>query len=336
MPPVKQGEKVGIVLFNLGGPDSLDAVKPFLFNLFNDPDIINFPLSFLFRRKLAKFISERRSPKIVEQYKQIGGKSPLTYLTKKQAEALEMELKKQINCKVYLAMRYWNPFTEETMGRMQKDGVSKVVLLPLYPQFSVSTTGSSMNEWNRIAKYYSYFQNVDTRLIKEYHDYPSYIDSIIMGINESLTKFSPAEQESVVLLFSAHGTPVKLVKQGDPYKLQIEETVESVMSRSGFKQMHYLSYQSKVGPQKWLEPKTRDTITMLASEGIKNILVIPIAFVSDHLETLFEIGIEFCHLAKEKGIRQFEVMPGLNDSPLFIKALSELVLNSLDEKMDKE
>lgn len=327
-------EKIGIVLFNLGGPDSSDAVKPFLFNLFNDPDIINFPLSFLFRKRLAKMISEKRSPKIIEQYSKIGGKSPLLELTRKQATALELELRKTIDCKVYIAMRYWNPFTEEAMGRMQKDNISRIVLLPLYPQYSISTTGSSMNEWKRVSKYYTYFQDIETDFVKEYYDYAPYIDTIIDSINRTLERFSETSRNSVVLLFSAHGTPIKLVKQGDPYKHQIEETVKKVMERGNFTQNHFLSFQSKVGPQKWIEPKTPDAITDLASRGFKNILVIPIAFVSDHLETLYEIGIEFRHLANEKGIEQFEVMPGLNDSPLFIKALCGLVLEKLNDKVN--
>lgn len=323
-------EKIGVVLLNLGGPDSPEAVQPFLFNLFNDPDIINFPLSFLFRKRLAKIISTKRSPKIVEQYKQIGGKSPLLDLTIKQSEALQSELRKKINCSVFIAMRYWKPFTEETLKKMQEEGISKILLLPLYPHYSISTTGSSYNEWKRLVKSYKYFQSLDVKLVREYYNFPLYIDSIVDSINNTLLKFPEGERSSVVLLFSAHGTPVKLFKQGDPYKYHIEGTVKEVMSRGAFKQKHFLSFQSKVGPQKWLDPKTPDIIEKLAGEDEKNILVIPVAFVSDHLETLYEIGIEFRHLAIEKGIKQFEVMPGLNDSPLFIKALSELVLDNLN------
>ena len=328
---MNEQEKIGVVLFNLGGPDSLDAVKPFLFNLFNDPDIINFPLSFLFRKRLAKLISEKRSPKIIEQYKQIGGKSPLLELSQKQALALEAELNRSINCKVYLAMRYWHPFTEETMEQMQNDGIDKIIFLPLYPQYSVSTTRSSKNEWDKVIENFPKIKKIKSALINNYHDFPAYIDSIVDGINKTLQKFPESERNNVVLLFSSHGTPIKLVKQGDPYKGQIECSVKCVMERGKFSQKHYLSFQSKVGPQKWIEPKTPDMIEKLANEGEKYLLVIPIAFVSDHLETLFEIGIEFCHLAKEKGIVQFEVMQGLNDSPLFIKALKELVLNKLEE-----
>ncbi|MFI5144576.1 MAG: ferrochelatase [Ignavibacteria bacterium] len=328
-------EKIAVVLLNLGGPDSPEAVQPFLFNLFNDPDIINFPLSFLFRKRLAKIISTKRSPKIIDQYKQIGGKSPLLDLTIKQSEALQTELRTKIDCSVYMAMRYWKPFTEETMRRMKKDEITKIVLLPLYPHYSISTTGSSYNEWKRLVKIYKYFRSLDIRLVKEYFDFPAYIDSLVESINKTLLRFPENELESVVLLFSAHGTPVKLFKQGDPYKYHIESTVKEVMSRGAFKQKHFLSFQSKVGPQKWLEPKTPDTIEKLAAGGEKFLLIIPVAFVSDHLETLYEIGIEFRHLAEEKGIIQFEVMPGLNDSPLFIKALAELVLNSLNGEIGK-
>jgi ferrochelatase len=323
-------KKIGIVLLNLGGPDSAEAVQPFLYNLFSDPDIINFPLSFLFRKRLAKLISTKRAPKIIEQYNHIGGKSPILELTTKQANALEKELSKKINCKVYIAMRYWKPFTEDVLEQIKKDNIDEVILLPLYPQFSVSTTGSSVNEWSKVKRKYHELKDLKVELIETYYTDPDYIDSIIGNINETLKRFPEDRRKDLVLLFSAHGTPVKLVKMGDPYNEHIQATVAEVMKRSGYKQKHYLSYQSKVGPQKWLEPKTPDTIERLASEGVKDILVIPIAFVSDHLETLFEVGIEFRHLAKEKGIEQFEVMPGLNDSPKFISALANLVMKNIN------
>jgi len=287
-------------------------------------------LSFLFRKRLAKLISTKRAPKIIEQYNHIGGKSPILELTTKQANALEKELNSKINCKVYIAMRYWKPFTEDVIEQIKKDNIDEVILLPLYPQFSVSTTGSSVNEWTKVKRKNPDLKDLRVELIETYYTDPNYIDAIIENINETLKRFPEDRQNDLVLLFSAHGTPVKLVKMGDPYNLHIKETVAEVMKRSGYKQRHYLSYQSKVGPQKWLEPKTPDTIERLAGEGVKDILVIPIAFVSDHLETLFEVGIEFRHLAKEKGIEQFEVMPGLNDSPKFISALANLVMKKLN------
>ena len=319
--------RIGVVLLNLGGPDSSEAVRPFLFNLFNDPEIINFPLSFLFRKRLAKLISDKRSPKIVEQYNQIGGKSPINELTQKQAYALQKALDGNIDSRVYIAMRYWKPFTEEVMQQIEKDEINEVVLLPLYPQFSKSTTGSSIKEWNRLTEKFPYVKKLKTTVIERYYDYIPYIDSIVERINQTLKKFPKDELNNVHVMFSAHGTPVKLVKEGDPYRQEIIKTVVAVMERGKFSQKHHLSYQSKVGPQKWLEPKTPDVIEKLAGEGVKYILIVPIAFVSDHLETLFEIGIEFRHLAREKGVEQFEVMEGLNDSPKFISALKELILD---------
>ena len=321
--------RIGVVLLNLGGPDSSEAVRPFLFNLFNDPEIINFPLSFLFRKRLAKLISDKRSPRIVEQYKQIGGKSPINELTQRQADALQKALDGNIDSRVYIAMRYWKPFTEEVMQQIKKDEINEVVLLPLYPQFSKSTTGSSVKEWMRLTEKYPYVKKLKTTVIERYYDYIPYIDSIVERINQTLEKFPKDELNNVHIMFSAHGTPMKLVREGDPYRQEIIKTVVAVMERGKFPQKHHLSYQSKVGPQKWLEPKTPDVIEKLAGEGVKYMLIVPIAFVSDHLETLFEIGVEFRHLARGKGIEQFEVMEGLNDSPKFITALKELVLDAV-------
>lgn len=319
--------RIGVVLLNLGGPDSTEAVRPFLFNLFNDPEIINFPLSFLFRKRLAKLISDKRSPRIAEQYNQIGGKSPINELTQRQAYALQKSLDGIIDSRVYIAMRYWKPFTEDVIQQVEKDEINEIVLLPLYPQFSKSTTGSSIKEWNRLAEKFPFVKKLKTTVIERYYDYIPYIDSVVTRINETLEKFDESVRDNVHIMFSAHGTPVKLVKEGDPYQQEIIKTVVAVMERGKYKQKHHLSYQSKVGPQKWLEPKTPDVIEKLAGEGVKHLLIVPIAFVSDHLETLFEIGIEFRHLAKEKGVEQFEVMEGLNDSPKFISALKELVLD---------
>jgi ferrochelatase len=324
--------KTGVVLLNLGGPDSLDAVKPFLYNLFCDPEIINFPLSFLFRKRLAKLISDKRSPKVILQYKELGGKSPLAELTFRQADALERALKNEIDCKVYTAMRYWHPFTDEVIEQIKKDKIKRVVLLPLYPQYSKSTTGSSVNEWNRLAAKDPLMKNIEVHTVEKYYDHPGYLDSIIENIGTALEKFPREHRNDFHIIFSAHGTPIKLVKEGDPYKYHIENTVSAVVNRAQFSQRYHLSYQSKVGPQRWLEPKTPDVIEKLAGEGVKYLLIVPIAFVSDHLETLYEIGIEFRYLAKRYGIEQFEVMPALNDSPKFISALKDLVLKTLSKK----
>jgi ferrochelatase len=317
-------ERIGVVLLNLGGPDSLEAVEPFLFNLFSDPDIIDFPLSFLFRKRLAKAISTRRSPGVIEQYREIGGKSPLKEYTLLQASLLEEKLNQSVPTKVYVAMRYWRPFTEEAIQAIERDGIKRVILLPLYPQFSKATTTSSMKEWENQVRDRS--SNLRHTLIESYHDHPTYIDAFVERIEQGLERFPSDRRDDVNILFSAHGTPMKLVRQGDPYSQQIKETVKSIMGRGRFKQSHRLCYQSKVGPLKWLEPSTPNTIAELAAKGVKDMLLVPVAFASDHLETLFELGIEYRRQAKEKGVEQYEVTEGLNDSPKFIDALAELVL----------
>jgi ferrochelatase len=316
-------EKVGVVLLNLGGPDSLDAVEPFLFNLFSDPDIIDFPGSFLFRKRLAKLISTRRSPMVIKQYAQIGGKSPIKDHTLQQASLLEQKLNEQMSAKVYVAMRYWNPSTDEALDAIDRDGIKKVILLPLYPQFSKATTTSSFKEWEKRLKERG--MDLDYSLIEHYYDRPAYIDAFVERLKQGLERFPDEIRDYVNILFSAHGTPMKLVKQGDPYSHQIAKTVEAIMKRGEFKQPHSLCYQSKVGPLKWLTPSTPDMIADLASNGVKYMLLVPVAFASDHLETLFELGIEYRRQANERGVVQYEVTEGLNDSPRFIQALADLV-----------
>jgi ferrochelatase len=317
-------EKIGVVLLNLGGPDSLEAVEPFLYNLFVDPDIINFPGSFLFRRGLAKLISSKRHPKIQEQYKQIGGKSPLKDFTLGQAKLLETKLNEKFPAKVYAAMRYWHPFTEEVLGELEKENIKKVILLPLYPQYSMATTESSVKEWKKQLEKRSN-KTIEWTLVEHYYDFPPYIDACVERVNQGLDKFPAEKRDKVNILFSAHGTPMKLVRQGDPYSGHICETVTAVREKGGWTNPTHLCFQSKVGPQKWLTPSTPDTIDELTKKGVKDMLIVPIAFASDHLETLFEVGIEFRHEAEEKGVQQFEVTEGLNYSEKFIDALAQLV-----------
>jgi ferrochelatase len=320
-------EALGVVLLNLGGPDSLDAVEPFLFNLFSDPDIIDFPGSFLFRKRLAKLISTKRAPRVIEQYKKIGGKSPLKDHTLKQAALLEEKLNEKIPAKVFAAMRYWHPSTDEALDAIEREGIKKVILLPLYPHYSKATTASSVEEWERRAN--ARGAKLDTQLIESYYDFPPYIDAFVERINKGLERFPAERRSDVHLVFSAHGTPMKLVKQGDPYSGHIKKTVTAVMERGGYAQEHSLCYQSKVGPMKWLTPSTPDMVRELAAKGVKDMLIVPIAFTSDHLETLFELGIEYRHVAKEAGVEQYEVTTGLNDSPIFIDALAQLVFEKV-------
>ncbi len=324
---VNQGksEKIGVVLLNLGGPDSLDAVEPFLFNLFSDPDIIDFPGSFLFRKRLAKLISTRRSPMVRKQYEKIGGKSPLKDHTLKQAALLEEKLNERFPAKVYAAMRYWKPSTEETLDEIAKEGIKRVILLPLYPHYSKATTESSVKEWEKQLGKRGNEMQIETTLVESYYDFPHYVEALVERINEGLERFPEEIRQDTHLVFSAHGTPMKLVRQGDPYSGHIKETVDAIMRLGAYTQASSLCYQSKVGPLKWLTPSTPDTIKDLASKGVKHMVVIPVAFASDHLETLFELGIEYRHVASEAGVEQYEVTTGLNDSPLFIDALARLV-----------
>ncbi len=315
---------IGVVLLQLGGPDSLSSVEPFLYNLFCDPDIIDLPLAFLFRRRLAKFISSRRAPKVAEYYKKIGGRSPILRLTTRQALALERELSMDLHTRTFIAMRYWHPLTEETIELLKREGIQRVILVPLYPQYSKTTTGSSVNEWNRIIDRMGADQ-LRADVIHDYCEHPLYIRALVKNIRIALARVKPAERSNVHLVFSAHGTPIRLVRDGDPYQQQVIRTYRSVVREGNFDLPHHLCYQSKVGPQRWLEPSLVDTIDRLAAEHVTHVIVIPIAFVSDHSETLYEINMEVRHRAKQAGIQHYDMSPALNTNPLFIRALAELV-----------
>ena len=322
---MKRESPLGVVLLQLGGPDSLESVEPFLYNLFCDPDIIDLPLAFLFRRPLARLISRRRAPKVQDLYKRIGNKSPIFKLTNRQAKALQRELDGKIDAKVYVGMRYWYPMTNDAVEQIYKDNVHRVLLLPLYPHYSKATTGSSVNEWNRVIARHG-LNHVAVDLVEEYCDHPLYISSLVRNINIALKRVPASDRSKVHLVFSAHGTPVKLVKSGDPYQTQIVRTYNAVLAKGEFGLNHHLCYQSKVGPEKWLEPSLDDTIKRLAKEKVSHVIVIPIAFVSDHSETLWEINIETKEEAKRLGIKYFDMSPALNTNPFFIQALADLVL----------
>jgi len=313
----------GVVLFQLGGPDSLQAIEPFLFNLFCDPDIIDFPFARLGRRPLAKLISTTRAKKVAHHYQVIGGCSPIRRHTEQQARALEAELRHAgVDATCVVAMRYWHPFTAEAIAQLQAADVDEVVLLPMYPQYSSTTTGSSLNEWERKAKL-----QWTTHVVREFYAHPGYLEAVCEQVERTLARFArPAEAE---LVFSAHSVPVSVIEHGDPYQRQIEETVALVMERGGWRNHHRLCYQSKVGASKWLQPSLRTTVRDLAAANVKDVCIVPIAFVSDHVETLGEIDHEAREQALALGIRQFEMTPGLNDSPTFIRALAELVTEKL-------
>jgi len=326
-------KKTAVVLFQLGGPDSLDAVEPFLFNLFMDPDIIDFPLAFLARKPLAKLISSRRSLKVQNNYKLIGGKSPILDLTRLQANALEARfIQHGIQAQVFIAMRYWHPMTDEVVGAIKAGGFDRIILLPLYPQFSQATTGSSLNEWSRQARKQDL--NLPTRFVCCYPNHPALLEAFIENINKSLMKFSNISPAEIDLVFSAHGIPIDYIQKGDPYQLQIEETVHSVVESGKWKSPHTLCFQSKVGPMQWLKPSLIETVERLAGEARKHLLIIPIAFVTDHIETLHEINIDVRKHAMTRGVQQFEIMTALNNHPKFIECLTDLVTQQLTNAVE--
>jgi ferrochelatase len=315
-------KRIAVVLFQLGGPDSQSAVEPFLYNLFCDPDIINFPGAFLARKALAKLISTRRSKVVAQHYAAIGGGSPIRRLTELQARALEAALRPHMNARAVVAMRYWHPDTCEAISALESAPYDELVLLPLYPHFSFATTGSSLKEWNRL-----YTARVPVHLIDHFFDHPDYIAGIVDRINSVLIQLPRPDE--VHLVFSAHGLPITLVEKGDPYPRQIEQTVELVRQLGAWPNPHVLCFQSKVGPQRWLQPSLSGTIEAMALDGVKRMLVIPMSFLTEHIETLHEISMEAREEAETLGVSDFHMMPALNDSPLLIRALADLVLRSV-------
>lgn len=320
-------EPTGVVLLQLGGPDALENVEPFLENLFRDPDIIDLPLARLFRAPLARLIARRRAPKVQEYYRRIGGRSPILRLTLRQARALEQELRPAMDARVYVAMRYWHPLTDEALAAVRRDGVRRVILLPLYPQYSGTTTGSSVAEWRRAMRRQNLRDPDDLRVevVEEYCEHRGYVGALVGRIAVALRRVRPPDRPRVHLVFSAHGIPLKLVRRGDPYQQQIIRTVNAVVRAGEFSLPHDLCYQSKVGPERWLEPSLEGTIRLLAGQGVTHMIIVPVAFVSDHSETLWEINIQLRELAQSLGVRHYDMMPALHTHPLFIGALADLV-----------
>ena len=324
---MSQKKKVGVVLFQLGGPDSPDAVEPFLYNLFCDPDIIDFFGAWFARRPLARYIARTRASVVRHHYDAIGGHSPIRLLTERQARALESALTPHCDAKCFIAMRYWNPLSGEAAAGVNAWNAPDLVLLPLYPQYSFATTSSSLKEWKRV--YHPNGSAPRVHTVKNFFDHPLYARSVAEKIALTLTHFDQPERAHIV--FSAHGLPLSLIERGDPYARQVAETVKLVMQQGAWPNAHTLCFQSKVGRRKWLTPSLIETIDKLARAGEKNLLIVPIAFVTEHIETLHEINIEAREQARHAGVEQFEMMPAVGDSPTFIAALADVVLRSLDE-----
>ncbi len=321
--------RTGVLLLNLGGPDQLEDVRPFLFNLFSDPEIIRLPFPWL-QKPLAWFIATSREKKSQENYRQIGGGSPLRRITEAQAQALQEQLQqKGREASVYIGMRYWHPYTEEAIARIKRDQIDNLVILPLYPQFSISTSGSSFRLLDKIWQEDPALGSINYTTVPSWYQRPGYLQAMAQLIAQELDKFPNPDQ--VHIFFSAHGVPLSYVEEaGDPYQKEIEECTDLIMQTLNRPNPHTLAYQSRVGPVEWLKPYTEDAIQELGAQGVQDLVVVPISFVSEHIETLQEIDIEYRELAEESGIHHFQRVPALDTNPVFIADLADLVIEALD------
>lgn len=315
-------KKVAVVLFNLGGPLTQADVKPFLYNLFSDRFIINLPAPF--RQMLARLISSRREVSAQANYQLMGGGSPIVRETEAQAEALTAHLKKSVKdleFKVFIGMRYWHPFTEDTAKAVEAWEPDQIVALPLYPQFSTTTTLSSFVAFKK-----AYKGRAEVKYLCDYPQNPAFAKAYADLIRQKLSGLGNLKDYR--LLFSAHGLPEKVIKAGDPYQTQVEASVAAIMEQVGAGIEHVICYQSRVGPLKWIGPATDHTIVDTVKAG-KSPIIVPVAFVSEHIETLVELDIEYRHLANENGAKDYQRVPVVGVEPLFIRALGDEVLRAI-------
>ena len=320
--------KKAIILFNLGGPDKIENVEPFLFNLFNDPAILDLP-TFL-RYPLAKLISNRRAPVAKKIYEELGGSSPILKLTKEQSSALEIKLNQtqtEDEYKCFIVMRCWNPRAKDVIKNVQLFNPNEIILMPLYPQYSAATSGSSIKEWKDVCKKNNYHVKTSTICC-----YPTDQNFINAHTKEIIKKTK--NLKNFKLIFSAHGLPEKNIKQGDPYQWQVEQSVKKIVESLNDKNLDWiLSYQSRVGPLKWIGPSTENIIIENSKIG-KHIVLVPIAFVSEHSETLVELDIEYKEIADANGCKNYTRVPALGINEDFIKALSELIIKKNEYKIN--
>ncbi|WP_414528089.1 ferrochelatase [Nodularia chucula] len=322
--------RVGVLLLNLGGPDKLEDVGPFLYNLFSDPEIIRLPFRWL-QKPLAWFIASRRTTTSQANYKQIGGGSPLRRITEAQGEALKehlADLGKEVD--IYVGMRYWHPYTEEAIAQISADQIEQLVILPLYPQFSISTSGSSFRLLDKLWREKPELQPIDYTVIPSWYQQSSYLQVMAELIAQELDQFD--NPDAAHIFFSAHGVPKSYVEEaGDPYEQEIEECTALIMQTLNRPNLYTLAYQSRVGPVEWLQPYTEDALRELGEKGVKDLVVVPISFVSEHIETLQEIDIEYREIAEESGIDNFRRAAAPNTHPIFIQALADLVIDALEK-----
>ena len=319
-----------IILFNLGGPDKLQNVESFLFNLFNDPAILNLPN--FFRYPLAKLIANRRAPTAKKIYQELGGSSPILKLTEKQSSALEIKLNSDDSSseyKCFIVMRCWHPRAENVVKDVINFDPKEIILVPLYPQYSAATSGSSIKEWNDVCKKNGY--NIKTSTICCYPTDENFVEAHKIEIIKKIN-----DLENFKLIFSAHGLPEKNIKKGDPYQWQVEQSVDEIVKTLNIENLDWtLSYQSRVGPLKWIGPSTEDVIIENSKLG-KQIVLVPIAFVSEHSETLVELDIEYKELADKHGCKNYFRVPALGTNQNYIKALSNLIINKQNYNFNGE
>jgi len=321
--------KKAVILFNLGGPDKIENVEPFLFNLFNDPAILNLPT--ILRYPLAKLISNRRAPVAKKIYEELGGSSPILKLTKEQSEELEIKLnltETDNEYKCFIVMRCWNPRASDVIKDVQLFNPKEIILMPLYPQYSAATSGSSIKEWKDVCKKNNY--QVKTSTICCYPTDQNFINAHTKEIIKKIKNI-----KNFKLIFSAHGLPEKNIKKGDPYQWQVEQSVQKIVENLNIKNLDWvLSYQSRVGPLKWIGPSTEDIIVENSKIG-KHIVLVPIAFVSEHSETLVELDIEYKEIAEANGCKNYTRVPALGINEDFIKAMSELIIKKNEYKFSE-
>lgn len=319
----------GIVLLNMGGPKTLDDVEPFLLNLFADRELLRLPMQDV----LGRFIAKRRAPKVRALYDAIGGGSPILHWSNTQGQALIERLDvlspETAPHKFYVSFRYVAPFSDDAVLAMKADGITRAIALSMYPQYSCTTTGSSLNELWRALDRNNLRDEFQWSLIDRWPTHPGFVRSVAQQVREGLKQYAPSERDEVLLMFSAHSLPLSVIDRGDAYPQEVGATVERVMEVLGARNPHMLTYQSEVGPVRWLGPSTETMIRRLASDKRMNVLVVPVAFTSDHIETLSEVDIEYGELAHELGLEGFKRAPSLNDSPMFLDALADLVLTHM-------
>ena len=317
---------IGLVLLNMGGPDSLKAVRPFLYNLFSDRELIQLPAGAVLQKPFAWLISQLRAPKVRVNYASIGGCSPLLEWTQKQAAGTALKIGAHV--KPFVAMRYWNPRAEECLRAMKDAGIEQAVVLSMYPHYTAATTGSSVKDFEAAAA--RVYPELKYTMIKEWYDWPGYLDALAKCVREGLDKFHELVRDEIPILFSAHALPQKFIDRGDPYLDHVMCTVRGVMER--FENRPWkVGFQSRTGPVQWMEPDTLEVLEQLAEEKVPGVLIVPISFVSDHIETLQEIDYEFRMHAEQIGLPRFERSPSLNDNEDFLEALAGLVAHHLEQ-----